>query len=164
VKRAALIALAACGPDEVDLTGVYAVSADLASMPCGIDDAVMSPPVAIKFFKSAAATTDYFTYSECSDLAATMCMGGINLDGAFAEPIAGGWRGIITISSPTGSSCTLTYREQTATLHGSLLIVEKNTYSAQVDNTAVLCTPDEADQRNTTMPCVAHERIEATKP
>lgn len=172
MKRLALLAaplaasLAACGPDEVDLTGLYSVSADLASMPCGTDEAVMTPPLAIKFAKSNFFGTDFFTYAECMDLAGTMCTGGGTLDEAFSEPIDGGWRGIVTSSSsggPSSPTCTLLYKEQTATMHGTLLIIEATSYSAQVDNTAALCTTDEADKRNTSMPCTAHARIEATK-
>ena len=76
MKRPALLLLvltAACGPDEVDLTGIYRVDADLASMPCGTDTAVATPPIAIKFAKASFFGTEYFTYAQCDDLAGTMC-------------------------------------------------------------------------------------------
>lgn len=157
------ILLAACGPDEVDLTGMYRVDADLSSAPCGMDQPVATPPVALKFARSDYQGTSYFSYQECTDLAGTSCSGLGLFDAAFSEPIDGGWKGVITSASGGGTSCTISYIEQTAVLHGTLLVVESNNYSAQVDNTATLCTPDEADRRNTTMPCSEHARIEATR-
>ncbi|HTL38066.1 MAG TPA: hypothetical protein VL326_33275, partial [Kofleriaceae bacterium] len=160
---AGLLALGACGPDEVDLTGIYKVEADLQSAPCGTDQPVTNPPVAVKFVKGEFFGATVYSYSECDDLAATMCAGMGLLDAGFSEPIDGGWRGIVTTSGGGGTTCTISYTEQTATLHGTLLIVEITNYSDQVDNTPTLCSPDEADRRNISMPCAEHHRIEATK-
>jgi hypothetical protein len=171
VKRLALIAaaasvaaatLGACN-DDVDLTGIYKVEADLQSMPCGMDQAVMDPPVALKFGKGEFFGAEYYSYQECDDLAATMCSSGGLFDASFSEPIDGGWRGIVTSSGGGGSTCTISYTEQTAVMHGSLLVIEISNYSDQVDNTPTLCSTDEADRRNKTMPCSEHHRIEATK-
>jgi len=165
VKRALLVstlALVACN-DDVDLTGIYKVDADLASMPCGTDQAIMNPPVALKFAKADFFGAEYFSYQECTDLAGTMCSPGGLFDAGFSEPIDNGWRGIITSSGGGGTTCTISYTEQTATLHGSLLIIERSNYSEQVDNTTTLCSPDEAQRRNTSMPCSEHGRIEGTK-
>jgi hypothetical protein len=166
VKRLALIAgtlaLAACN-DDVDLTGIYRVDADVESAPCGTDAPVTDPPVALKFGKGELFGAEYYSYQECDDLAATMCSTGGLFDASFSEPIDGGWRGIVTSSGGGGSTCTISYTEQTAIRQGSLLIVEISRYSAQVDNTPALCSTDEADRRNKTMPCASHQRIEGTK-
>lgn len=159
---AALGALAACN-DDVDLTGIYKVEADLQSAPCGTDQPLMNPPVALKFGKGEFFGAEYYSYQECDDLAATMCSSGGLFDASFSEPIDGGWRGIVTTSGGGGSTCTISYTEQTAILHGTLLIIEINNYSDQVDNTPTLCSTDEADRRNKSMPCSEHHRIEATK-
>ena len=165
MTRLALIAalLAACGSDAVDLTGVYRVDSDVASMPCGTDAPVMTPPVALKFAKSNFFGTDYFSYSECDDIAGTMCNGGGLFDNSFSEPVDGGWRGVVTSSGGGGTTCTISYAEQTATLSGIQLVIEVKRYSEDVDNTPALCSTDEAQRRNTSMPCAAHERIDATK-
>ncbi|HUS31647.1 MAG TPA: hypothetical protein VMZ53_24255 [Kofleriaceae bacterium] len=165
MKRSLLLSVlvvASCN-DDVDLTGIYKVDADVASMPCGTDQAVTNPPVALKFGKGEFFGAEYFSYQECDDVAATMCSSGGLFDASFSEPIDGGWRGIVTSSGGSGTMCTISYTEQTAVLHGSLLIIEMSQYSAQVDNTPTLCSTDEADRRNTSMPCGEHERIEATK-
>ena len=158
----AALLVPACGNDNVDLTGVYRVDADLASMPCGNDQPIMMPPVALKFEKENFFGAELYTYGECDDLAATTCTTGALNDG-FSEPVAGGWKGIVTTSGGGGSLCTISYTEQTAILHGTLLIIESTHYSDQVDNTPTLCTTDEAERRGTSMPCYSHAHIEATK-
>jgi hypothetical protein len=47
---AALVLLAACS-DDVDLTGVYRVDANVASAPCGADQPGMTPPAFIMLQK-----------------------------------------------------------------------------------------------------------------
>ena len=158
-----VVALAACGNDDVDLTGVYVVEADVASAPCGTDAPLMNPPAALKFAKGEFFGAEFFSYQTCTDVAATMCSPMGLLDAGFSEPIDGGWRGIVTSSGGGGSTCQISYTEQTAVLHGSLLVIEINNYADTVDNTAELCSPDEADRRNKTMPCAMHQRIKATK-
>jgi hypothetical protein len=158
-----LLAIAACN-DDVDLTGIYKVDSDVSSMPCGSDAAIADPPVTLKFAKANFFGAEYFSYQTCDDLAATTCSTGGLLDAGFSEPIDSGWRGVVTSSGSSGGSlCTISYTEQTAVLHGTRLVVESTRYSEQVDNTTTLCAPEEAERRNTSMPCASHERIEATK-
>lgn len=158
-----VVAVTACN-DDVDLTGIYKVEADVSSAPCGTDAPLMNPPAAIKFAKGEFFGAEYFSYQTCTDVAGTMCSPMGLLDAGFSEPIDGGWRGIVTSAGAGGgTTCTISYTEQTAVLHGSLLVIEINSYADTVDNTPALCSPDEADRRNTTMPCAMHQRIEATK-
>jgi hypothetical protein len=165
MRRAALLAVAAVAAcnDDVDLTGIYKVDSDVTSMPCGADSPRTDAPVALKFAKANFFGAEYFTYQECDDLAATTCSSGGLFDAGFSEPIDSGWRGIVTSSGGGGSLCTISYTEQTAILRATQLVIEIKRYSAQVDNTPSLCSPEEAERRNTSMPCASHERFEATK-
>jgi hypothetical protein len=164
MKSAVLaLALAACGPDEVDLTGLYRVDADVSSTnSCNNDQPVANPPIALKFSQGNLFGSEYFYYDECGDLAGASCSGSGLFGTSFAEPIEGGWRGTVTASGGTAPNCVISYTEQTALLHGTVMIVEISTYSEDV-TTAAECAPEEADKRGKNMPCTAHERIEATK-
>ncbi|HEY5923843.1 MAG TPA: hypothetical protein VIV11_19315 [Kofleriaceae bacterium] len=157
---AVIVLLAACGPDEIDLTGIYRVDADVASMPCGADQPVAMPPPYLKFAKGAFLGAEYFSMLTCSDEAGTNCTGGGLFGDSFAEPIDGGWRGVIYSASGT-MTCLLAYTEQTAILDGAHMVVDTTTYSEE-DPTAE-CTAEEAERRNTQMPCTEHEQIDATR-
>jgi hypothetical protein len=172
VSRLALLAVAiatgatGCGTDDVDLAGTYQVDSAVASEPCGADSAEAMPPLYLKLTKSSFFGTDYFSMEQCADAAGTDCAGGGLFGDSFTEPIDNGWRGITTSSSSGGSSaptCTLVYARAEALLAGAKLTVEGNDYSAVVDNTEALCTTDEAQRRGDSMPCVRHEKLEATK-
>jgi hypothetical protein len=109
---------------------------------------------------------DYFSMSECTDQAGTDCSGGGLFGDSFTEPVDNGWRGVVTSSSSGGSAdptCTLFYSESSALLTGTSLAVETSDYSDDVDNTAALCTTDEAEKRNTKMSCIEHKRLDATR-
>ena len=164
MKRAALaLMLAACGVDEVDLTGLYRVDADVSSTnSCDNDQPVTNPPIALKFSQGNLFGSEYFYYDECGDLAGANCSGSGLFGTSFAEPIDGGWRGTVTASGGTAPNCVISYTDQTAILHGTLMIVEISTYSEGVTTDAE-CAPEEAEKRGKKMPCTAHERIEATK-
>lgn len=164
MKRAIVaLLLAACGPDEVDLTGLYQVDADVASTnTCNNDQPVAMPPVALRFAQGNLFGSEYFYYEECDDLVGTSCSGSGLFGNSFAEPIDGGWRGVVSGSDGIAPDCEISYTEQTATLHGKLMIVEIATYSDTV-TTAAECTPEEAEKRGNDMPCTEHERIEATR-
>lgn len=120
------------------------------------------PPVALKFAKAELFGSDYFYYEECEDLAGANCAGSGLFGNSFAEPIEGGWGGVISSSGGSAPNCTISFTEQTATLQGTLLIVESTTYGEDV-TTEAECSTDEAEKRGTSMPCASHERIEATK-
>jgi hypothetical protein len=158
-----LLLLAACGTDEVDLTGLYRVDSDVASTgTCMNEQAVANPPVALKFAQGSLFGAEYFYYEECEDLTGSNCAGSGLFGNSFAEPIDGGWRGVITATSGIAPNCTISFTEQTATLHGNVIIVESSTHGAGV-TTEAECSTDEAEKRNTAMPCTGHERIEATE-
>ena len=157
----ALVSAAGCGSDDVDLTGVYRVDADVGSMPCGADQPVMTPPPYLKFEQQEIFGTKYFAMLECSDEAATNCSGGGLFGDSFAEPIDGGWRGVVSSASGT-TSCYYSFLEQTAKVDGMKLVVESNEYSEMTAD-ATNCTAEEAEKRGKTMPCTTHERIDATK-
>jgi hypothetical protein len=50
---AVVVLVAACGPDEVDLTGMYRVDTNVGSRPCGADQPLMMQPPYVKFAKGA---------------------------------------------------------------------------------------------------------------
>lgn len=164
MKRLAVaaVALAACGSDEVDLAGVYRVDTQVGSSPCGADQPLPLRPPFLKLTKAEIFGAPYFAMETCMDEAATSCSGGGLFGDSFAEPIDGGWRGVISSASGT-STCLLAYTEQTALLSGVSLVVESNVYSEDATVSADGCTAEEAEKRGTTMPCTEHERIEATK-
>ncbi|HEY5951546.1 MAG TPA: hypothetical protein VIV40_38900 [Kofleriaceae bacterium] len=163
-RVAALVAIGlcgACGTDDVDLTGMYAVDGDVGSMPCGTDQPLPMPPAYVKFQQETIFGSDYYAMLTCVDAAGTNCEGGGLFGDSFTEPIDGGWRGIITTSSGT-TTCLLSYTELTAKLASSKLVVETNQHSEEVTDGSP-CTTDEAQKRNTAMPCTEHERLDATR-
>lgn len=159
------IALVACGDDNVDLSGMYQVDTAVGSEPCGADTPTTMPPLFLKLSKEQFFGADYFSMEECMDAAGTDCSGGGLFGDSFSEPIDSGWRGVVTSSSSGGSTdptCTLFYSDSSAVLKGTKLTVEASEHSEDVDNTEALCTTDEAEKRNDAMPCIRHEKIEAT--
>jgi hypothetical protein len=157
-----VVALAGCGGSDVDLTGVYQVTADVASAPCGADQPAPMPPAYIKFTAGNLFGATVYSYESCTDAAGTMCDSLGGLFGGFSEPIDNGWRGIESYDS-YGGICSLGYNERTAILTGSMLVIEENQYADSPDLDEAHCTTDEAEKRGKTMPCAMHERVEATK-
>jgi hypothetical protein len=158
------LALVGCGgSDGIDLGGMYQVTADVASAPCGADQPVMMPPAYIKFESSDLFGAKLFSYASCTDAAGTMCDGVGGLFGSFSEPIDNGWRGIESYYSTSGTLCTLGYSERTAILTGSMLVIEDTRYRDSPMLDEAHCTTDEAEKRGTTMPCEMHEHVEATR-
>jgi len=158
------VVLAACGSDNVDLTGIYQVTADVESMPCGTDTAAMMPPAYLKFHKQNFVGTDYFVYDECNDAAATDCPNSGSLFGmSFTTPTSNGWSASETYSSYSGGNCTLGYITASAVLMGKQMVIDSTAYSDQVMLADPQCTTDEAGKRGKTMPCEMHQRIDAMK-
>jgi hypothetical protein len=157
------LALAACGTDPIDLTGMYQVESDVGSAPCGTDMAVPMAPPYIKFLKQKFFGVDILTYQGCNDAAGTDCMdsGG----GLYEIAISNGWKGEETFDSSSGTSCTLGYVDDLATISGKQLTVEHSEYSDTFDTSAmpVMCTTDEAKKRGTSMTCEMHTHIEAMR-
>jgi hypothetical protein len=160
---AALIVLAACGDDAVDLTGIYRVDSAIGSTPCGVDDVLANIPPFLKFAKDEFLGQDYFKFDGCTDEAGTDCSSAPGLFSGFFEPISDGWRSIVTSSSGAGGRCALQYDEQTAILKNELLVIDGSTFRDTVDLPDSKCEPEEAERRNKSMPCVTHSRIDATR-
>jgi hypothetical protein len=159
-----LVVLAACGSDNVDLTGMYQVTADVSSMPCGTDTAVAMAPAYLKFHKQNFVGTDYFVYDECNDAAGTDCPNSGGLFGmSFTTPVANGWSTSETFSSSSGGNCTLGYVTASALLMGKALVIDSTEYSDNVMLADPQCTTTEAGKRGKTMPCAMHSRIDAMK-
>ncbi len=162
MKWLPLLLVAACSSsDGVDLGGVYMVTEDVSSSPCGADMPAPMPAAYVKFSADDLFGTKIWSYVTCTDAAGTTCS---SFGDSFAEPIANGWRGVESSDSFSGSSCTLGYFLRTAVLQGkTMLVIEANDYLDSPMLDQAHCTTDEAEKRNTTMPCFSHERIEATK-
>lgn len=160
---AVVVMVAACdgGNDGPDLTGMYRVDVAIGSMPCGADAPLQNPPAFMKFAKDDFLGQDYFKYDGCKDEAGTDCSTTGGLFTGFFEPISDGWKGVVTSSSGTPASCSLTYFEQTAILKGTTLVIDGSTFRDTVAVSA--CEPEEAEKRNSDMPCEEHERYEATQ-
>lgn len=103
-----------------------------------------------------------FVYARCTDDAATACDSPNPYTDSFPEPIDGGWRGISTTAGGA-TTCSLIYTAQTATLRGNRLVIEIETHRDDVPAETVSCSPDEAERRGISMPCIEHERLEATR-
>ena len=159
-----MAALAACGgSDGVDLSGVYMVTADVSSSPCGTDMPTPSSPTYLKFTKMQVLGANVWTYDSCSDAAGTMCDNSGGIFGGFTEQIDNGWKGIESFDSFSGSTCELGYDERTALLKMKALVIESNDYLDMPMLDEAHCTTEEAEKRGKTMPCMMHERIEATQ-
>ena len=158
-----LLVISACGSADVDLTGVYRVDSAIGSSPCGAD-ATITYDAFVRFERMEILGTPFFTYEGCTDEAGTDCTSNGGIFGSFGEPIDGGWKGTLTSSSSGGTSCLLGYNEQTAILRGSALTIEVSQYLEDVPGLSEeQCDPDEAERRNTSMPCEEHELVEATR-
>lgn len=160
---AILLVLGACGSDSTDLTGIYRVDSAVGSMPCGSDAPLPTFPAFLKFAKDEFLGQSYFKFDECNDEAGTDCPNMGSLFNGFFEPISGGWRGVVTSSSGSGTSCSLSYFEQTAILKNDLLVVESKTLDGDFMIPEAQCEPKEAEKRKDAMTCVEHERMDATR-
>jgi hypothetical protein len=159
------IAVAACGggSNTVDLTGMYQVTADVGSMPCGTDQPVAMPPAYLKFQKMNLLGHDYYAFDGCSDAAGTMCDGSGGVFTAFSEPISGGWRGEVTSWSGNGGTCAITYDLRTAMLDNKSLAIDIEDHEGSVMVPDAQCTDAETKMVGPTLPCTMHESIDATK-
>lgn len=164
MRSAILIMVAACGVDDVDLTGLYRVDSAIGSAPCGSDATIEFPPF-VKFAKMELFGQPYFGYDGCADATAAECESIGGLIGGFFEPIDGGWLGRSSFSSGGGGSeCLLGIVRQTAILAGTNLTIESTGREELVIGLSEeQCSPDEAEQRGEAMPCVNHSLVAATK-
>ena len=78
----------------------------------------------------------------------------------FVEPIEDGW----ALRGPTGGQrngvCTIGWFEITAVRTGGSLVVDSAEYNAEVPDHE--CSEDEAERRNTSLPCAGRSVREAT--
>ena len=163
MRAIALLLLVGCGGDDVDLTGMYRVDAAMGSMPCGTDMPLPGVSPFLKFAKDEFLGQTYFKYDGCMDEAGTDCSATGGLFSGFFEPIDDGWRGVVTSSSGSGGRCSLSYFEQTAILKRDVLVIDGSAFRDTVDLPEAQCEPEEAERRGKDMPCVEHEKIEATR-
>jgi hypothetical protein len=161
----AIVALLAGCDDDVDLSGMYEITSEVESMPCGADAPVTGGAPFLKFTKSEFFGTTIFNYERCMDAGGTDCEGSSGIFDALTEPIDGGYLGRLTSSSGTeqGGTCLLALRETRATLAGSRLVIEEQANEEEIPYVDATCTTDEAERRGTDMPCTEHYRIEASK-
>jgi hypothetical protein len=161
----AIVMLLAGCDDDVALEGMYEVTSDVASSPCGVDAPVPTSAPYIKFTGSEFLGTPIYNYEGCMDAAGTDCEGTAGIFDALTEPIDNGWRGLLTSSSGTeaGGSCLLGMRESRATLNGSHLLIEEQANEEEIPYVEATCTTEEAERRGTDMPCTEHHHIEALK-
>ena len=158
------VLFAACsGSDHVDLTGVYQVTVDVGSAPCGTDQPVPMPPAYLHFQQMDLLGQKYFTYDNCTDAAATMCDSSGGLFSAFTEPTSNGWKGELTGWSPSSGTCSIQYDLRTATLMKSALVIEIENHTGTEMVPDSQCTDAEAKKVGPSLPCEMHEHIEATK-
>jgi hypothetical protein len=156
-----IASVASACAEDVDLTGVYVVDSDVMSNPCGADEPEPDAPAYLRFQKGELFGSPYFAYFACVDEAGSDCASIGGLFDGFYEPIDDGWQGRTSTASGNAADCALGYSLQTAILGGNQLVVESSSYA---DRLAVgSCTPEEAERRGAEMPCLQHERIQATK-
>ena len=156
--------LAACGgSDSIDLTGIYQVTADVGSMPCGTDQPVGMAPAYLHFTQMTVLGQKYYAYEGCSDAAATMCDGTASLLTGFTEPISHGWKGQITTWSGNGGTCSIGFGVRTAIVMGPQLAIEIEDHSGEEMLPDAQCTDQEAQKAGPSLPCVDHEHIDAMK-
>lgn len=163
MKRLLLVVVMAACSSDTDLGGVYMVTTDVSSSPCGADMPVTMPPVYVHFVQSDFFGSKIWTFENCTDAAATTCDSNGGVFGGFSVPVDNGWKGEESSDSFSGTSCFLGYSVRTAILTGKMMVIDSNDYSDTPALDQAHCTTDEAEKRGATMPCMMHERIEATK-
>src|SRR3954463_8629411 len=93
VILATFVLIAVCTSD-VDLSGVYMVTSDVDSTPCGIDAPVTSPPLYVKWSKDSFIGSEFWGFATCTDASGATCTGGPSLFTLpLGEPTDTGWRG-----------------------------------------------------------------------
>jgi hypothetical protein len=165
LKRLLLVVVMAACSSDTDLGGVYMVTADVSSSPCGADAPMTPSPAYLSFTQTTFFGAKIWTFEICSDAAGSNCdsnsSGGVF--GGFSEPIDNGWKGAESAASFSDPTCYLNYYLRTAILTGKTMVIESTNYNDSPALDQAHCTADEAEQRGATMPCMMHERIEATK-
>lgn len=154
---------AACGgTDHLDPTGIYQVSADVGSSPCGADLPIPMAPAYVHFKQQDFFGAKYYAYEGCSDAAGTTCDG--NFNGVFAEPVTNGYKSQITSWSPSNGTCSISYQIGIMTLKSGALSIDIEQHEGSEMIPDAQCTDTEAQSKGPTLPCTMHEHIDATMP
>ena len=156
VALAGLIGCSGSDPTPIDPTGVYHVESRMLSAPCGADEPafVVEPDMRVTDIDN-----NYVVVWSCTP------------DGqnctyrSFEYPIEDGWRGLTAYMSirEQPSECYLGYSELDLYLVDTTLTIETMDYRETIDVDSPACIYEEALRRGATMPCITHERIDATK-
>jgi hypothetical protein len=167
MRLGALVFLAACGLDDIDLGGVYQVTSAVGSAPCGTDEPIAFAPF-VHFERRELAGSPFYAFDGCAEAQAANCTAVGGFIGGFFEPIDDGWLGFASFSSGGGDAgdCRLGVTEQTAIRDGATLTIEVRTFEDTVEDLAAeFCTPADAELRfaGTLLACVDHRRAVATK-
>ena len=151
----ALLALAACGDDPPDITGLYMTTAhEESSEACTGGATPADSPPYCRIEEREILGVPYRTRSDCQDTEPGSCTGG---GGLLVDEIDGGYRGDAYVAGGDPSACTLVYSSYEATLADSTLSYQNLNYSESgaIDP----CTTDEAEARGDAMPCTSYELI-----
>ena len=157
-----MIAASAC-TSHVDLTGNYSIQSETASASgCNNDTPVTPTPAGLMIKEESFLGATLVVVYNCSTADPGSCTDEIGL---LEEPTDNGWNGETSVSSGGGTSpCSLFYTRATATIEGSSLTFEAFEYGQQnLSLDASSCTPKEATNRGTSMPCQSHTKVTATR-
>jgi hypothetical protein len=153
--------LAACGSDAA-IEGIYQTTYETSNQQGCTEGPMMIMKPFFQIKKNSILGQTVYTFEFCDSMDATTCTGA--LAGAIlSESIDNGWRGIVSISSSSGGSCTLEYIVASAVLSGSKLRAELKTYSDSVMLDSAQCTAQEAKARGTSLPCKSFDVVEGTR-
>ncbi|HEY4181787.1 MAG TPA: hypothetical protein VGM90_33315 [Kofleriaceae bacterium] len=159
----AVVLLAACGNNDVDLTGAYEITSEVDSMPCGADQPVTNGAAFLVFKSDELFGTKYFTFSECADAEATDCSSTGSLFNSLTEPTDNGWNGHITSWSGAGGQCGMSVVEEDATLSGNTLTLDVTDRSGTIALPDSECTKDAPDDHVNELECTEHHGYIAVK-
>ena len=146
-------ALAACGSDPPDITGLYMTTAHEASgAACSGGTTPDGSPPYFRIEERELLGATYRTRTSCQDTEPSSCTGG---GGILVDETGDGYRGDVYLSTGDPAACTLLYTSYDAALEGDEL--SYRTYSYSESGAIDPCTPDEAEARGDQMPCTAYE-------
>jgi len=160
----ATLALAACADESgADLAGLYRVTAVLADAgACDMDtEQPISPPYLLFHLEQGDADLAYYAYDACPDATGVACTAIAKL----TEPGNAGWHEEIVGAIPSDATCTLSYDATSAQIDRESptgLALEHHAYRNDAADPAT-CTVMMAASLADQMPCIAHDRIEASR-
>lgn len=149
------LALAACGDDPPDITGLYMTTSHEASDTTCTGGATPDPsPPYFRIEEREILGVPYFTRIDCQDTETGSCSGG---SGILVDETDSGYSGAAYIASGDASNCTLVYSFYDASRDADELTYTNLNYteSGPIDP----CTTDEAEARGDDMPCTSYEII-----